>query len=46
MVAYHSDRLEHLRPGRIWMQTRSPDEFIGWLVPKLPKQEGGGFRVG
>jgi uncharacterized protein (TIGR00266 family) len=33
-------------PGRIWMQTRSPDEFLGWLVPKLPKQEGGGFRVG
>jgi uncharacterized protein (TIGR00266 family) len=32
-------------PGRIWMQTRSPDEFLGWLVPKLPKQEGGGFRV-
>lgn len=33
-------------PGRIWMQTRSPDEFLGWLLPKIPKQEGGGFRVG
>jgi len=33
-------------PGRIWMQTRSPDEFLGWLLPKLPKQEGGGLRVG
>jgi uncharacterized protein (TIGR00266 family) len=33
-------------PGRIWMQTRSPDEFLSWLLPKLPKQEGGGFRVG
>ena len=33
-------------PGRIWMQTRSPDEFLSWLLPKLPKQEGGGIRVG
>jgi len=32
-------------PGRIWMQTRSPNEFLNWLVPQLPKQEGGGFRV-
>jgi uncharacterized protein (TIGR00266 family) len=32
-------------PGRIWMQTRSPNEFIDWIVPRLPQQEGGGFRV-
>ncbi len=25
-------------PGRIYVQTRSPDNFIDWLVPKLPTQ--------
>lgn len=25
-------------PGRIHIQTRSPDNFIDWLVPKLPTQ--------
>jgi uncharacterized protein (TIGR00266 family) len=25
-------------PGRVYMQTRSPDNFIDWLVPKLPTQ--------
>lgn len=25
-------------PGIIYMQTRSPDDFISWLVPKLPSQ--------
>ena len=25
-------------PGRLWMQTRSPQDLIGWLVPKLPSQ--------
>jgi uncharacterized protein (TIGR00266 family) len=23
-------------PGRIYLQTRSPDAFLGWLIPKLP----------
>ncbi len=23
-------------PGRIYLQTRSPDDFLGWLIPKLP----------
>ena len=23
-------------PGRIYLQTRSPDSFLAWLVPKLP----------
>jgi len=23
-------------PGRIYLQTRSPQDFIGWLVPQLP----------
>jgi uncharacterized protein (TIGR00266 family) len=23
-------------PGRVWMQTRSPGGFLGWLIPKLP----------
>lgn len=25
-------------PGRIYLQTRSPDSFIAWLAPKLPGQ--------
>jgi uncharacterized protein (TIGR00266 family) len=25
-------------PGRAYIQTRSPDSFIDWLVPKLPTQ--------
>lgn len=29
-------------PGRILMQTRSEEAFLGWLVPKLPKQSGSG----
>ncbi len=24
-------------PGRFYMQTRSEDSFLGWLIPKLPK---------
>jgi uncharacterized protein (TIGR00266 family) len=25
-------------PGDLWMQTRSPADFIGWLLPQLPTQ--------
>ncbi len=25
-------------PGRFYMQTRSPDHFVAWLIPKLPSQ--------
>jgi uncharacterized protein (TIGR00266 family) len=25
-------------PGRIYVQTRSADDFLGWLIPKLPTQ--------
>jgi uncharacterized protein (TIGR00266 family) len=25
-------------PGRLWLQTRSPSDFLGWLIPKLPAQ--------
>jgi uncharacterized protein (TIGR00266 family) len=24
--------------GRIWIQTRSQDSFLAWLIPKLPRQ--------
>ena len=24
-------------PGRVWIQTRSPDHFLAWLIPKLPR---------
>jgi len=27
-------------PGRIYLQTRSAEDFLGWLIPKLPKQTG------
>ena len=23
-------------PGRVWLQTRSPDAFLAWLIPQLP----------
>jgi uncharacterized protein (TIGR00266 family) len=23
-------------PGRLWLQTRSPSDFLNWLIPKLP----------
>ena len=29
-------------PGRIFMQTRSQDAFLAWLLPKLPTGESGG----
>ena len=25
-------------PGRLWIQTRSPSDFLAWLIPKLPTQ--------
>ncbi|WP_135854218.1 TIGR00266 family protein [Halorussus salinus] len=24
-------------PGRVWLQTRSPDAFLSWLLPKIPQ---------
>ncbi len=35
-------------PGRIFMQTRSEDAFLSWLVPHLPNQggQGGGGGIG
>ena len=31
----------HLRgPGRLYIQTRSPSSFAGWLYPLLPKPQG------
>jgi len=27
-------------PGRVLMQTRSEEAFLGWLIPKLPKSSG------
>jgi uncharacterized protein (TIGR00266 family) len=28
-------------PGRVWLQTRSPDAFLAWLIPQLPSQSPG-----
>jgi len=25
-------------PGRVWLQTRSQDAFLAWLIPQLPNQ--------
>ena len=25
-------------PGTLWIQTRSPADFLGWLIPQLPTQ--------
>ncbi|WP_129114494.1 TIGR00266 family protein [Halegenticoccus tardaugens] len=27
---------EFTGPGRLWLQSRSPDAFLSWLVPQLP----------
>jgi uncharacterized protein (TIGR00266 family) len=29
-------------PGRVWIQSRSPDAFLSWLIPKLPQDTSGG----
>lgn len=26
-------------PGKFWLQTRSEDAFLTWLIPKIPKRE-------
>ncbi|MFB6170993.1 MAG: TIGR00266 family protein [Haloarculaceae archaeon] len=31
---------EFTGPGRIWLQTRSTDAFLAWLIPKLPTDNG------
>ncbi len=28
-------------PGRVWLQSRSQDAFLAWLVPQLPSQQQG-----
>jgi len=30
--------VEFTGPGTLQMQTRSPQDFLGWLIPQLPKQ--------
>jgi len=27
-------------PGRVWIQSRSEDAFLSWLIPRLPKDSG------
>ena len=31
-------------PGTVWLQTRSADAFLAWLVPKLPSTNGSGAQ--
>jgi len=33
-------------PGRVFIQTRSEDAFLSWLIPHLPKQKGSGGGKG
>jgi len=28
-------------PGRFWLQTRSEDAFLTWLIPRIPRRESG-----
>jgi uncharacterized protein (AIM24 family) len=28
--------MEFTGPGRVWKQSRNPDEFVGWLTAALP----------
>jgi len=28
-------------PGRVLAQTRSTDQFLSWLIPKLPRPSSG-----
>lgn len=28
---------DYIGPGRLWIQTRSEDSFLKWLLPRLPK---------
>ena len=28
-------------PGRFWLQTRSEDAFLTWLIPKIPRRDSG-----
>jgi uncharacterized protein (TIGR00266 family) len=30
---------EFTGPGTVWMQTRSPDAFLAWLIPNLPSND-------
>jgi uncharacterized protein (TIGR00266 family) len=32
---------EYVGPGYLFLQTRSPDAFAGWIFPFFPKQSGG-----
>ncbi|NHN42104.1 TIGR00266 family protein [Halorubellus sp. JP-L1] len=32
-------------PGTVWVQSRSPDAFVSWLVPHLPTRETGNGGV-
>jgi uncharacterized protein (AIM24 family) len=27
-------------PGRAWIQSRSEDAFLAWLIPRLPSSSG------
>ena len=29
-------------PGKLWLQSRSQDAFLAWLIPKLPTNTAGG----
>ncbi len=31
--------VEFTGPGRVQMQTRSPQDFLGWLIPQLPEKK-------
>jgi uncharacterized protein (AIM24 family) len=32
--------LEFMGPGQLFLQTRSQQAFLGWLIPQLPRSNG------
>ncbi len=38
-VLYRPLQLWSGAPGRILIQTRSPDAFLAWLIPQIPRKE-------
>jgi uncharacterized protein (TIGR00266 family) len=33
--------IEMTGPGRVWIQTRSPQALINWIIPQIPRQPSG-----
>jgi hypothetical protein len=36
-ISWGAERADLTGPGKFFIQTRSQDQFLSWLIPKLPK---------